>query len=469
VCPIFFRQVDVPYVSLVTCNNVYPDWVGDDAFCAGSIDENAPANPEDINDEVYGNQGDACQGDSGGPIVAYVDGVVKLAGVVSWGVNCGSYYGVYGKIVHDWLSEQQAFSSFGFNYKTQLVTPVTLIADTSFTSITIENKLNTFTGLSLVQITGADAEYFALTADESCSFIITVSGGCELTIQFSPTDGAREYNALMNFGDDSWLPVALMGEALDESNKLLETDGQALYAYGDLPWYLESGELISGKISHNQTSSILFNLDSLEDSLLTFDIKVSSEEDFDYYYLLINDEQIDFGSGNSDWTSKEYELKMGKNQLVINYVKDELESSFNDEIRLANVFLADTRLTDEVLIGTATATVSSTVTATPSSSLIPTTTATVSSTVTMTVTPSLMVTLTATTTLTATNTATITATASPTEALVPISPTLSPIIVSTTAPTTAPTPPKSSGLGNLGYLSILLSVSALLIRRRKIH
>jgi secreted trypsin-like serine protease len=53
---------------------------------------------------------DACQGDSGGPAMAYIGGNPVLAGIVSWGVSCGSgkYPGVYVKISKfaGWISSQ---------------------------------------------------------------------------------------------------------------------------------------------------------------------------------------------------------------------------------------------------------------------------------------------------------------------------------------------------------------------------
>lgn len=73
-------------------NDIYGGLVDDNMLCAGL------------------GVVDACQGDSGGPAMAYIDGNPVLAGIVSWGVSCGSgkYPGVYVKISKfaGWISSQ---------------------------------------------------------------------------------------------------------------------------------------------------------------------------------------------------------------------------------------------------------------------------------------------------------------------------------------------------------------------------
>lgn len=75
--------VDVPIVDTAACNRSYTGMLDEGMFCAGDMN--------------LGGR-DACQGDSGGPLVC--DG--QLAGVVSFGVECGTahYPGVYAKVSH---------------------------------------------------------------------------------------------------------------------------------------------------------------------------------------------------------------------------------------------------------------------------------------------------------------------------------------------------------------------------------
>ncbi|PSN49651.1 hypothetical protein C0J52_14792 [Blattella germanica] len=70
--PTQLQVVEVPIVDRQQCNDAYSEYGGitENMICAG-LEEGGK---------------DACQGDSGGPLV--VDG--SLAGIVSWGVGCGS-------------------------------------------------------------------------------------------------------------------------------------------------------------------------------------------------------------------------------------------------------------------------------------------------------------------------------------------------------------------------------------------
>ena len=62
---------------------------------------------------------DSCRRDGGGPLVCNDNGKAVIAGVVSWGIECGSpnYPGVYARVTSalSWIQEnmvRQQFKSF---------------------------------------------------------------------------------------------------------------------------------------------------------------------------------------------------------------------------------------------------------------------------------------------------------------------------------------------------------------------
>lgn len=83
------QAIEVP-IRAVSQTSYPPSWITEDMILAGAAGK------------------DACQGDSGGPMVAQDgQGWYKLAGVVSWGVDCGlaQYPGVYARVSYfeDWI------------------------------------------------------------------------------------------------------------------------------------------------------------------------------------------------------------------------------------------------------------------------------------------------------------------------------------------------------------------------------
>jgi len=86
--PDALRAVDVPIVSRTAAAEAYGAPIGSDQIAAGWLARGAH---------------DACEGDSGGPLVVYGDdGDPVLAGVVSWGAECGQpeVPGIYARVSH---------------------------------------------------------------------------------------------------------------------------------------------------------------------------------------------------------------------------------------------------------------------------------------------------------------------------------------------------------------------------------
>ena len=89
------KQVSIPIWTQQECSGVFKEKVNNKSmFCAGMRDGGR----------------DSCQGDSGGPLMVQGPGNRwMLAGVVSWGIKCGSpgYPGVYTKVSDylDWIHD----------------------------------------------------------------------------------------------------------------------------------------------------------------------------------------------------------------------------------------------------------------------------------------------------------------------------------------------------------------------------
>ncbi len=86
--------------------------IWDNAKCASTYGDYAPAG---IKDHMLcaGKQGkDSCSGDSGGPMVIGRGNIWEQIGVVSWGIGCGKahYPGVYTRTTHmrDWINKVKA-------------------------------------------------------------------------------------------------------------------------------------------------------------------------------------------------------------------------------------------------------------------------------------------------------------------------------------------------------------------------
>ncbi|CAM4684209.1 unnamed protein product [Lepidochelys kempii] len=83
--PKTLQEVQVPLIDRDACNSLFK--IGSYADDPQEID---PIKQDMICAGYPQGEKDSCQGDSGGPLVCECDSTWLLAGVVSWGVECGN-------------------------------------------------------------------------------------------------------------------------------------------------------------------------------------------------------------------------------------------------------------------------------------------------------------------------------------------------------------------------------------------
>lgn len=128
------RIATLKLYSTTACRSLWNDF-----FIANNLNRNGlDINNNHICAANFELQKDTCQGDSGGPLLVNVDGVLKLAGITSFGLGCGSRNGVPGvyyssSAFSDWVERTTGLSFFtaadrGFNAPSVDDPPAVVIA-----------------------------------------------------------------------------------------------------------------------------------------------------------------------------------------------------------------------------------------------------------------------------------------------------------------------------------------------------
>ncbi len=146
-------------------------------------------------------------------------------------------------------------------------------------------------------------------------------------------------SGIFNLGDGSSTP---------QNPAPPSTDGQILTPNNsDSPWGKDSATQLDGNnsfstgdINDNQ-SSIMNYTTTFSAGQLSFSYKVSSEQDWDYFYFYVDGNQVLEISGDVDWTLFTTTLSAGQHTLSWAYVKDSLKSEGQDKVWVANLTLPD--------------------------------------------------------------------------------------------------------------------------------
>ncbi len=119
------------------------------------------------------------------------------------------------------------------------------------------------------------------------------------------------------------------------------------------PWYVDNNEayegnysLRSGNIDDDSNTQISITLETFSEQVLSFHYKVSSEENWDYFYFYIDGEQKITATGETGWMLAEYLISEGTHTYTWIYQKDFMSYDGNDCVWIDNITFPCSSFTD---------------------------------------------------------------------------------------------------------------------------
>ncbi|WP_133470070.1 trypsin-like serine protease [Paraglaciecola marina] len=340
--PDILRQVDLQLMTNEQCIDI--------------LNESVLVDDEDITSNMIcaaipeGGKG-SCQGDSGGPLVINTGSGVQQVGIVSFGFGCAAegYPGVYTRVSQyiDWINNITG----GVAIETQFDFGSVLEGNSYTEDFTVSNNSVSTATLSF-EVTGSTA----VSIDSNNCTTLEATESCEITVIYTPSI-SEDLDAIVSIvTDDENIPansLNLTALALGESNSIGALVGETAVTWfsggtGDLGWVSNNVQGIeSGAISDLQESTVVALVDS--EGTFTFEWAVSSEENtslevtdedyepYDALFVYLNDELLDYISGEVEFSEYTIELSAGENLITWVYSKDLNTSAGEDKGFIQNV------------------------------------------------------------------------------------------------------------------------------------
>jgi len=328
--PNLLQETQIPRFDFGDCNTIYNSTLTSNMICAG----------------FAAGEKDTCQGDSGGPILYFntSDNTYYQTGVTSFGNGCAEANnpGVYTRAANylDWINNtmpapqlvgQHQLGYHGVNRSTS-------------TTLTLHNDSNA--GITVSAINLSNPANFTLLSQNCTGTTIVNNDSCSITLQFQAAS-AGTHLAILDVDFGTGTPsinttISGTGLATVDATGLDEIPARLWYSGDDANWLNaftsnSNGDtaMRSGNIDDNQKAALLSYFTGPD--TLDFRWKASTEQNFDFLKLYINDVLIDTISGNQDWQQYNTTLDAGENRVVWVYEKNTAASGLQDTVWLDSV------------------------------------------------------------------------------------------------------------------------------------
>lgn len=341
--PDILHQAELNLFSNSECRQTFADSRGIDPSQTGVSDNMICAGVD-----VGGRS--TCQGDSGGPLLINTDSGFQQVGITSWGFGCAAagFPGVYARVSNftDWITAISEGVSVKFQSGVQRV-PV----DTAVSSVYEIHNNSTATVTPQFSVTGSDS----VTLDTSACTSLEPNTECLVTATFESGTAGEDtatINVAVDVADVPTEGLAVTTDALASSAALADALGTSdgavsWFTGGTADWVVSADGAQSGSIDDAEESVIMANITG--EGTLTFEWAVSSEENeqepdepFDALFISVNGQQLDFISGDIEFTEVSIPLTGEQNIVEWSYSKDASVSALADLGQLRNVAFAAT-------------------------------------------------------------------------------------------------------------------------------
>lgn len=143
-----------------------------------------------------------------------------------------------------------------------------------------------------------------------------------LWLNAEPDDSIKTFSHYVDFNDVKWMKK--------RPEVFTLTDGATPFNVDSTFLYEEKPTYRSGVIGGNGTSSSVMTFNLVEDGCVEFNYTVSSENNFDWLRVLVDNVEIVKVSGSVAWTTKQHFLTAGAHTIEFKYTKDGSGNSGSD-------------------------------------------------------------------------------------------------------------------------------------------